>query len=278
MSRNASIKDVLAVIDSAPSSLSVVDQALAYARLYEATLTIVVVTESLALAAAVDPMAYAQVLNLSDEQRNRHLAAVRDRAKGAGIAVEVHPLFEAAALLPGLARAEARYADIALVAGADRWQSDGLRRHITEALMFAGVPTLVMPASWNPGRVRHAALGWNASLEAFRAARVVLGLVEPEARIDVVIVDAAESAKSGQPLNGVQIARHLAHHGHDASVHVTSSANRGTAAALQSLAADRQADLLVVGGYGRSRALEFVLGGVTRELMGGQRLPIVFVH
>jgi nucleotide-binding universal stress UspA family protein len=278
MSRNASIKDVLTIVDGTPSSLTAVDQAVAYASERGATLTIIVVTENLSLAAAIDPMAYAQVLTVSDQQQGEHVAAVRERAKGARVHVEVHALFEASGLLPGLAKAEAQYADIALIPGADRWQSDSLRRHITEALMFGGVPTLVMPATWKPGPVRHAALGWNASLESFRAARVVLDLVEPRAQIDVVIVDGLDGAKSDQPLTGMQIARHLARHGHSANVHAASSANRGTAGALQFFAVHQQADLLVVGGYGHSRTLEFVLGGVTRDLIGSQRLPIVFVH
>ncbi len=258
--------------------MSAVDQALAYAGQYEATLTVIVITENLSLAAAIDPMAYAQVLTVSDQQQSEHLAAVRERAKNAAIHVEVRGLFEATTLLPGLTKAEGQYADVALIPGADRWQNDGLRRHITEALIFAGVPTLVMPATWKPSPARHVALGWNASLEAFRAARAALNLVEPNSQIDVVIVDGLESAKSGQPLTGMHIARHLARHGHNANVHATSSATRGTAGALQFFAAHQNADLLIVGGYGRSRAVEFVLGGVTRELLGNQRLPILFVH
>src|SRR3546814_19797304 len=70
----------------------------------------------------------------SDAQRKEHVVAVRKRAEGAPVHVEVHALFEAPGLLPGLAKAEGQYADIALIPGAGGWQSDGLRRHITEAL------------------------------------------------------------------------------------------------------------------------------------------------
>src|SRR3546814_3554855 len=92
---------------------------------------------------SVDPMAYATAMEVSDAQRKEHVVAVRKRAEGAPVHVEVHALFEAPGLLPGLAKAEGLYADIALIPGAGGWQSDGLRRHITEALMFAGVPTMV---------------------------------------------------------------------------------------------------------------------------------------
>jgi len=278
MSKNISIKDVVAVVDGTPASLTGVDQAIAYAGIHDATLTIVVVTENLAWAAAVDPMAYADAMEASDTQRKEYAAAVRERVAGAGVHVEIHALFEAPGLLPGLARAEGRYADIALVPGTGGWQSDGLRRHITEALMFAGVPTMVMPATWRPAPVTHAALGWNASLEAFRAARTILDLVEPGATVDVVVVDSLGGDKSDQPAPGTRIARYLTRHGHNGVVHAIGSAEHGTSAALQLFAFERHADVLVIGGYGRSRALEFILGGVTRELIARQRLPIVFVH
>lgn len=278
MSKNTSIRDVLAVVDGTASSLAGVDQAVAYAGLYDATLTIVVVTENLAWAAAVDPMAYATAMEVSGTQRKEHVAAVRKRVEGASVHVEVHALFEAPGLLPGLAKAEGQYADIALVPGAGGWQNDSLRRHITEALMFAGVPTMVMPATWRPSPITHAALGWNASLEAFRAARTILVLAEPEATIDVIVVDALDGYSSDQPVPGVQIARHLTRHGYNAAVHAIASAEHGTSDALQIFAFEQCADVLVIGGYGRSRALEFVLGGVTRELLARQRLPIVFVH
>ena len=79
MSKNISIKDVLAVVDGTPASLTGVDQAVAYAGLYDATLAIVVVTENLAWAAAADPMAYAEAMEASEAQRKEHVAAVRER-------------------------------------------------------------------------------------------------------------------------------------------------------------------------------------------------------
>src|SRR3546814_11211139 len=112
-------------------------------------------------------------MEVSDAQRKEHVAAVRKRAEGAPVHVEVHALFEAPGLLPGLAKAEGQYADIALIPGVGGWQSDGLSRHITEALMFAGVQKMVMPATWKPAPITIVALAWTASLDAFRAARTL---------------------------------------------------------------------------------------------------------
>src|SRR3546814_19016306 len=122
-------------------------------------------------------MAYDTAMEGADAQSKEHVVAVRKRAEGAPVHVEVNALFEAPGLLPGLANAEGQYADIALIPGAGGWQRDGLRRHITEALRFAGVPTMVLPATWKPAPIPPAALGWNPSPEPFRPARTITALL-----------------------------------------------------------------------------------------------------
>src|SRR3546814_13173015 len=108
--------------------------------------------------------------------------------------------------------------------------------------MFAGVPTMVMPATWKPAPITHAALGWNASLEAFRAARTILDLVEPGTAVDVVIVDALDGYKSDQPVPGVQIDRPLHRHGHNPAVQALASAAHANANAQKTFALDRKGD------------------------------------
>jgi len=43
-------------------------------------------------------------------------------------------------------------------------------------------------------------------------------------------------------------------------------------------AADMNADLIVMGGYGHTRAYELVLGGVTRTLLGSMTVPVLMSH
>jgi nucleotide-binding universal stress UspA family protein len=52
----------------------------------------------------------------------------------------------------------------------------------------------------------------------------------------------------------------------------------GEADMLLSQAADFGADLLVMGAYGHSRAREFVLGGVTRDLLESSKTPLLLAH
>ena len=49
-------------------------------------------------------------------------------------------------------------------------------------------------------------------------------------------------------------------------------------AALLQAARAAGADLLVMGGYGRSRLRELVLGGVTRHVLTHAQLPVLLAH
>lgn len=272
------IKDVLAIVDGEDASLPAVDQAVAFAALHDACLTIIVASENVSLAAAAEPYSYALALSVAEELGGKHLAAVRARVKDVAVEAQVHGLLDDPSVLPSAMKIESRYADIVLLPGAECWRDEALRRHITETVLFTGVPILIMPMHWTPHGFTHVALGWNASLESFRATRTLLTLVEPGATADILVVDALDHYRASQAVPGSYIARHLARHGLSAKIHAIGSGHEGAAHALQGFAVRHGADALIVGGYGRSRTLEFVLGGVTRELIGHQQVPIILVH
>ena len=48
--------------------------------------------------------------------------------------------------------------------------------------------------------------------------------------------------------------------------------------AILSHAADIGADFIVMGGYGHSRLREFMLGGVTRSILGSMTVPVLMSH
>jgi nucleotide-binding universal stress UspA family protein len=47
---------------------------------------------------------------------------------------------------------------------------------------------------------------------------------------------------------------------------------------VQNVALDVSADLIVLGAYGHSRAREWVLGGVTRDLLDSKSIPLLLCH
>jgi nucleotide-binding universal stress UspA family protein len=77
---------------------------------------------------------------------------------------------------------------------------------------------------------------------------------------------------------GGDVAAHLARHGVVVSLVQSSDAEADPTDLLLNAAADRGADLIVVGGYGHSRLREMVLGGVTRGLLHHMTVPVLFSH
>jgi nucleotide-binding universal stress UspA family protein len=73
------------------------------------------------------------------------------------------------------------------------------------------------------------------------------------------------------------MALYLARHG--ARVDVVVERTRVTVgAALMGLADDCGAGLMVTGAYGHGRYREWMLGGVTRELLERARIPLLLAH
>ncbi len=114
-------------------------------------------------------------------------------------------------------------------------------------------------------------------------------MLQRAAAVEVLCFGTAESA-SEKPLEGV--AEYLASHDVSATrvfrtlrkaslserMLSPSVVDASIAELLLSHAADMSADLMVMGGYGHSRAYELVLGGVTRTILGSMTVPVFMSH
>ncbi|AMK22930.1 MULTISPECIES: universal stress protein [Sphingomonadaceae] len=273
------LKDILAIIEGGDQSVPAIDDAVALAELHGAHLGLTVLTKRLLLIAAFDPMGYCWPEPEREAEHAQHLADVRKRTARTTAPVDVRGLCDEPAVLPTLVNIEGRYADVVLVGPNPCWTDHRLRHHVVETtLLGSGAPMLLHPIGWIPAPVRHAILGWNASPEASRAARALIALAEPAARIDVLVIDAEPSANGHGPTPGSDIARHLTRHGFGVEVHARRSDGRPVSEVLQSFAVMAKADLLAIGAYAHSRFHEVLFGGVTRDLLETERVPILMVH
>jgi nucleotide-binding universal stress UspA family protein len=153
-------------------------------------------------------------------------------------------------------------------------------RHLIEdAMMKSGRPLLIVPFAGQFNAIgTNVLIGWNGTREAARAAHDALVLIEPTAKITVLTVRRGKSADTDE-VPGADMAAHLARHGLNVSAARTAAdASISDGDALLAYASDTGADLLVVGGYGHSRARELILGGVSRELLDHMTLPVLMSH
>jgi nucleotide-binding universal stress UspA family protein len=118
-------------------------------------------------------------------------------------------------------------------------------------------------------------VAWNSSRPAARAVNDAMPLIEQTERTTLLTVNPEVFIDHHGALPADQMVEHLRRHG--ASVDMVSLEHipaRAIADALQVKARAIGADLLVAGAFGHPRLWEKLLGGVTRDLLDGMKLPI----
>ena len=70
------------------------------------------------------------------------------------------------------------------------------------------------------------------------------------------------------------MADHLARHDDKVEVEAMPAPDIDVPSAILSYAADCSASLIVMGGYGHARMREFILGGVTRDMLKSMTVPV----
>jgi nucleotide-binding universal stress UspA family protein len=156
--------------------------------------------------------------------------------------------------------------------------STGPERLIIEATLFgSGRPILIVPyiqkAPLTLGRVMAC---WDGSRSAARAIADALPLLARAKAVEIFTVT-GEAGKSSE-VEGADLAHHLARHGLKVEVERQVARDIDVASVILSHAADRSADLIVMGGYGHSRLREFVLGGATRGILASMTVPVLMSH
>ena len=116
-------------------------------------------------------------------------------------------------------------------------------------------------------------IAWNGSPEAAAAMRAALPLLGLARNVQLVEIE-----KRITPYPPDLAARYLARHGIEAEIVQREPVDGSVGKAIERAAFDIDAGMIVMGAYGHSRLREFLLGGVTRELLGECGLPLLLSH
>jgi nucleotide-binding universal stress UspA family protein len=119
---------------------------------------------------------------------------------------------------------------------------------------------------------------WDGSRAATRAIHDALPFLVKAGTVDLLIVLNEKTSSSENEIRGVEIARHLARHGVRLQIQTIEAADIDVTNAILSYAADRSAQLIVMGGYGHSRLRQIILGGVTRDMFKSMTVPVFMSH
>lgn len=221
---------------------------------------------------------------LADIAAGSRSAAAREREKvtswieRAPVRFDIRDATIEDALTYGEVLAHARLADLSICARPA--QPNRAHTSLFERIVFgSGRPVLMLPnvhpAPFRWGRIL---IGWNASIEAMRAITAALPFLQQAEEVTIATVDAVPTAYGHGEAPGSDLARHLARHGVNVTVRNVDGIGRSESAALLDAATSLNADLVVIGAYGRSRASEFLFGGVTRSLLQECTVPLLLAH
>lgn len=165
---------------------------------------------------------------------------------------------------------EARFYDLCVVS---RSQDSAIH----SLLLNVGKPVVVAPPKALESMSRTVAIAWKEKAEAARAITAAMPLLEKAGK---VLVIAADEGTGPDPVLGstARVVEMLAWHRIKAEAHCVNPGGRSVANAIVQCAIGNKADLLVMGAYGHSRMREFILGGVTRDILQECALPVFLFH
>ena len=168
----------------------------------------------------------------------------------------------------------ARFADLAVLGPVYDVDSERMSLAALEGSLFeAMVPVLVCPKA-EVGVFDNVMIAWHGDREGLRAVRYAMPFLTAAKAVEVVMIDPPASETDPAEDLAVYLSRH--------GVHVTTFAQPGgansVAGALGRRVLETGADLLVMGGYSHSRFREYVLGGVTRDVLHNLPSPVLIAH
>jgi nucleotide-binding universal stress UspA family protein len=182
-------------------------------------------------------------------------------------------------IVPAFAR-QALYADLLVLGQHDPSDAEaaGVPFDFAETVMAAsGKPALILPYAELPAAVgQTVVIAWKPTREAARAVSAAVALLQRARRVHVLswgneeedVVGARLDLDGYLKLRGVEATWHR--EGGDEPPFMGDL--------LLSRAFDLDADLLVMGCYGHSRAREWVLGGTSRTVLRSMTLPVLMAH
>jgi nucleotide-binding universal stress UspA family protein len=141
-------------------------------------------------------------------------------------------------------------------------------------ILSAGRPVLLPAESLAPVRPDSVVVAWKDTREARRAVADAMPFLTAAKQVAVVTVE--EETVRDATASAADVVRFLSRHGVSARPVVVEVGARQTVDALEEIAAEIGADLVVAGGYGHSRLREWAFGGVTRSLLGEGKVHRLF--
>jgi nucleotide-binding universal stress UspA family protein len=223
---------------------------------------------------------WAEVLAEARKSFAKEKTALETRCRKSERSIAIRDLLVASGFAGTDAAVHARHADLSIMIRPGGSKPFEYRNAIFEGVLFgAGRPVLLVPPAWRGERLgRKVVVAWNGKRESARALADAAPLLDGADEVTIVTIDAKPNYEGVGPVPGADIAAHLARRGLKVEVRNLDGLGRDEADTLIAGARALDADLIVMGGYGRSRLSEIVFGGMTRAMAEKSPLPVLMSH
>jgi len=276
-----SLSQLLVHLDGSPKSARRLQVARDIAQAHGAAVTALYAVTPALLVVPFAPEAgagVAEALGQIDEQRRMQARSVFDRSVAATGVHAAWAEVQDYPIVPAFAR-QALYADLLVLGQHDPSDTEaaGVPFDFAETVMAtSGKPALILPYAETPTAVgQTVVIAWKPTREAARAVSAAVPLLQRARRVHVLSWGQEEEDVTGARLD---LDGYLKLRGVEPSWHREGDEPEFMGDLLLSRAFDLDADLLVMGCYGHSRAREWVLGGTSRTVLQSMTLPVLMAH
>lgn len=173
---------------------------------------------------------------------------------------------------------EARYYDL-IVMGRPAEPDDMTTDGTADVLVESGRPLLLAPSAPNANPLSTVVIAWKPSAASARAVAAAMPLLAAATAIHILGVAEEPGDEADVLASAEKLATYLRKRGLKPQAGQVRAGARNAAEVLLD-AADQtlKAGVLVMGGYGHSRAREFLFGGFTRHVLQKAPLPVFIGH
>lgn len=170
-----------------------------------------------------------------------------------------------------------RSADLVIASRRDDAQPEPAAASAHDLVMECGRPVLVAPPGDAQFEAKVVLVAWKDSRESRRAVIDALPFLAAAERVVLLeICEGDEKEAASTRLDGV--VEHLGRHGVKCVQRIEEKTRLPVSEAIVKFAVAEGSDLVVAGGYAHARMREWVLGGVTQDLLDGSPLFSLMSH
>lgn len=276
------IKDIILKLETDPARDRSLDYAISVAKVWDAHTTGMAFCDPVGFPQYPVPAMPASVISNivmhKEREARASIARFEEAARGHNLSYDhelvTHRLPRAAEEFA----VKARRSDLSIVQQTED-SGDDNDAIIESALFDSGRPVMIVPYIQKDRlKLDQVVCCWDGSPTAARAVNDARPLLKRAKSVEILIVANEKTEDSRHQASGEGIVNHLARHGIDARLKILQAPDVDAANAILSYIAEQGTDVVVMGGYGHSRLREFVLGGVTRTILGSMTAPVFMSH